>query len=216
MLQVLAHRGVWSAASQRNSLAAFADAFRHGFGVELDVRDSERRLVVCHDPADASALLFDEVLDLWAQSGGVQTIAINVKSDGLQVMLANALESRGVESYFVFDMSVPDLVGYRRTGLRYFSRQSDFEPQAFCVDRAAGIWFDGFERDWANLETVRTCVMQGLSAALVSPELHGREYRSYWATLRIALTNWPAEARNRLWLCTDHPFECRAYFNDVD
>ena len=215
MLRILAPRGLWTSPAERNSLRAFREAFGNGFGVELDVRDYDRRLVVCHDPPDASAILFNEVLELWAQSGGTPTIAINVKSDGLQTMLAEALASRNVEQYFVFDMSIPDLIGYRRAGLRYFARQSDLEPQPHGIDRASGIWFDGFERDWTDLDCLLTRATGGLAVAIVSPELHGRDHQPYWQKLRAELGNWPTHALSRLWLCTDHPFECRAYFDEA-
>lgn len=216
MLRILAHRGLWTSRPERNSLHACTEAFRQGFDVELDVRDYARRLVVCHDPPDSEEVLFEEVLRAWAREGGARTIAINVKSDGLQPLLAETLRRHRIETYFVFDMSVPDLVGYRRAGLRYFTRQSDLEPVPHCLDGAAGVWFDGFERDWDDVDTLLGCATRGLDVALVSPELHGREHHAFWSRLRTSLGTWPPQARDRLWLCTDHPGDCRAYFDEAD
>lgn len=45
-----AHRGLWDAQRSENSLAAFANAHAHGFGVELDVRlTADGTLAVFHD-----------------------------------------------------------------------------------------------------------------------------------------------------------------------
>ena len=59
----LAHRGLWAEADERNTLAAFRDAFAHGWGVELDVRDLDGALVISHDPPAAGALPFGAVVD---------------------------------------------------------------------------------------------------------------------------------------------------------
>lgn len=216
MLRILAHRGLWTSRPERNSLPACAEAFRQGFDVELDVRDHNGGLVVCHDVPQSGALPFDAVLQAWANAGGTRTIAINVKSDGLQALLGDALQRHRVETYFVFDMSIPDLVGYRRAGLRYFTRQSDLEPVPHCLEQAAGVWFDGFARDWDDLGTVLACAARGQDVALVSPELHGREHDDFWSRLRGALGTWPPQVRSRVWLCTDHPHACRAYFDAAD
>lgn len=45
-----AHRGLWDAANPENSLAAFALALKHGYGIELDVHlSSDGELMVFHD-----------------------------------------------------------------------------------------------------------------------------------------------------------------------
>ncbi|MGH2941268.1 MAG: phosphodiesterase, partial [Solirubrobacteraceae bacterium] len=64
-MEPLAHRGLWLAPEQRNTLAAFYDAFEHGCGVEIDVRDLDGALVVSHDPPRTGALTFQAVVDVW-------------------------------------------------------------------------------------------------------------------------------------------------------
>ncbi|MBQ9112208.1 MAG: glycerophosphodiester phosphodiesterase [Clostridia bacterium] len=45
-----AHRGLWDTANPENSLAAFALAVKHGYGIELDVRlSSDGEIMVFHD-----------------------------------------------------------------------------------------------------------------------------------------------------------------------
>lgn len=216
MLRILAHRGLWTSRPERNSLPACAKAFCHGFDVELDVRDHNGSLVVCHDLPESGALPFDEVLHAWTNAGGTRTIAINVKADGLQALLGDTLRRHRVETYFVFDMSVPDLVGYRRAGLRYFTRQSDLEPVPHCLDEAAGVWFDGFTRDWDDLDATLGCATRGLDVARGVPGTPRTRTRRLLVAVRTALGTWPPQARSRVWLCTDHPHACRAYFDAAD
>ena len=44
-----AHRGLWNAQNPENSLAAFALAIKHGYGIELDVHlSSDGEVMVFH------------------------------------------------------------------------------------------------------------------------------------------------------------------------
>jgi glycerophosphoryl diester phosphodiesterase len=216
MLQLLAHRGLWNDPSERNTRAAFRRAFEHNYGVEVDVRDHNGRLVVSHDPPTGEPFSFDEFLELRHRTGNNGTIAVNIKSDGLQPLLSSSLSTYAVENYFTFDMSFPDLLGYRKARLRYFSRQSDMEPLPQGTDGAAGTWLDGFEKDWNNFEIVTQQLSQGKGAAIVSPELHGRPPLPYWLMVRDWFDRLDPGMHDRIWICTDHPIECEAYFNGND
>lgn len=197
-------------------MQAFRRAFEAGYGIELDVRDHEGRAVVSHDPARAGATPLDDVLALTRAIPGSGTIAINVKADGLQILIAEALRAYGVEDYFVFDMSIPDLIGYRKRGLRFFARQSDVEPVPQGIERAAGIWIDGFEKDWHDFHACGQHLAKRLELAFASPELHGRDHLAYWRLLRDWLNQAGPGADRRLWLCTDLPDDARTFFDVND
>ena len=109
----LAHRGLWAEADERNTLAAFRDAFAHGWGVELDVRDLDGALVISHDPPAAGALPFCEVVDAYIEAGTPGRLAVNVKADGLEAMIADAMRAVDPARWFAFDMSVPDTLAHR-------------------------------------------------------------------------------------------------------
>lgn len=203
---VLAHRGWWTRLDERNTLGAFERALAAGFGLELDVRDQDGRLVVSHDPPVGNTLELAALLAAYERFGRPGPLAVNVKSDGLQPALAALLESLEPHQYFVFDMSVPDTLGYLRAGLPVFTRHSEYEPQPALLDRAAGVWMDCFERDWIDAAAIRRHTAAGRAVALVSPELHRRPHRDAWAAWR------PADGPGVL-LCTDFPEEARAFFD---
>lgn len=197
-------------------MRAFRRAFEAGHGIELDVRDHEGRAVVSHDPARGGATSLEDVLALSRAIHGAGTIAINVKADGLQALIAEALKTHGVDDYFVFDMSIPDLIGYRKRGLRFFARQSDVEPVPQGIQGAAGIWIDGFEKDWYDFHACGQHLAKRLELAFVSPELHGREHLAYWQALRGWLNGAGPGADRRIWLCTDFPDDARTFFDVND
>lgn len=218
-MMILAHRGLWLQPAERNSLAALCTALTEGFGVETDVRDHGSQLVISHDPPGSDALPLAAFLDAYARLPAPGILALNIKADGLQTALADALKSRriGADRYFVFDMAVPDALGYLRLGMPCFTRQSEVEPVPAFIDQAAGIWLDCFREDWINEPEIRGHCEAGRSIALVSPELHGRDWQSAWGKWREAYRGLVRRGQGeRIMLCTDYPRQAKAYFDAPD
>ena len=214
MIEILSHRGLWRKPEEKNSLESLALAFAGGFGVETDVRDSAGRLVISHDPPVGGELGFGDFLSTYVKSGSSSTLAINVKSDGIQQLLASALVEWNIERYFVFDMSYPELTRYRAVGMPYYARLSDEEPEILGLAHARGVWVDGFGKDWADFITLEKLIDSGVAIALVSPELHKRDKTSFWTQVRSWIGGLPLSAQGRVMLCTDHPDEALKYFHE--
>ena len=64
---IIAHRGYWLKKSEQNSLVAFERAFKHGFGVELDIRDYREELVVSHNMAKDSSIMLSDLFQLYSK-----------------------------------------------------------------------------------------------------------------------------------------------------
>ena len=208
-MEPLAHRGLWHAPEQRNTLAAFYDAFDNGCGVEIDVRDLDGGLVVSHDPPQTGALTFDAVVAAWREHAGAGTLAINVKADGLDALLAEALRGTDPGRAFVFDMSVPDALRYvRATTIPLFTRHSDVEREPALYADAPGVWLDDFAGGFITEERIAAHLRDGKRVAVVSPELHGREHVAAWREWR----RWPVWREPGVLLCTDHPTTAQEVF----
>jgi glycerophosphoryl diester phosphodiesterase len=207
-VSVLAHRGYWRAPSERNSLAAFRRAFDHGYGAEIDVRDLDGDLVVSHDPPRCGAPVLEDVVDALQASGSDGVLAVNVKADGLQARLAEALADVHPTRWFAFDMSVPDALSYVRAGLPTFTRHSDVEPEPVLLGAASGVWLDDFGGGWLGEEHVTVHLAADKRVAVVSPELHGRDHRAAWEEWR----SWRIWTDPAVSLCTDHPLEAQEVF----
>lgn len=138
-------------------------------------------------------------------------LALNIKADGLQVMVSRLLEDFSPPSAFVFDMSIPDMLQWLKVGVPVFTRQSDIEPEPLLADLCAGIWLDAFESDWWEADTVRRHLDKGLQVCIVSPELHRRAHLPVWERLctQSDLLNVPG-----LMICTDHPEAARELFGN--
>lgn len=207
-MQILAHRGWWRSPSEKNSEGAFRAALSAGYGIETDIRDFDGRLVISHDPARADATGLDDFLTLYLSYPNRGILALNVKSDGLASKLVGSLAARGIQSYFVFDMSVPDSLHYFKLNATVYTRRSEFESESELDQLAAGVWLDSFTgRNDAKLMAL--AVAMPLKSALVSPELHGRDHRTAWESWLAT----PGSDHAGIALCTDFPDEADAFFN---
>lgn len=209
--RILAHRGFWEQPHEKNSVAAFRKAFDHGFGIETDIRDLDGTLVVSHDPPEhaSSPLPFTEFLKLYRDCNADGWLALNIKADGLSGSLMRLLAEYGIERAFVFDMSVPDMRGYLNAGAITFSRRSDVEETPSYYEKSRGVWLDSFEIPFSPSNWITQLLSDDKYAALVSPELHGRDHSAAWADWRA---NVDVFSDSRVMICTDIPTEALEYF----
>ncbi len=211
MINILAHRGWWNTTEQKNSIESFKLALENGFGIETDLRDYDGEIVISHDMPTSESVSFEFFMDLVKQYEP-QTLALNIKSDGLQSLVSEYLSD--YTDYFVFDMSVPDTLGYMNKNIRYYTRYSDIEPIPSLIENAAGVWIDCFSSSELDLVALDEFIDKGKSVVLVSPELHGFEYKKYWNDLSQYLNKKP-QALDRIGLCTDFPLKAEAFFSNV-
>lgn len=207
MPDILSHRGLWTSPPDRNTVKAFRASFDSGFGVETDIRDANGQLVISHNVPQGDEPTFEHVLALQAESMG-GPLAINIKADGLAARVAEALSSAGDPEAFCFDMSVPDMLGYREAGLRFFTRHSEYETHPALYADAAGVWLDCFESEWFDAEVLSRHRAAGKQVCIVSPELHGRDHVAAWAQWR----QWDTIASPDVLICTDLPLQARQVF----
>lgn len=208
-MQIIAHRGFWLKKGEMNTMKTFRRAFNSRFGVETDVRDRCGSLVISHDPAGGGAPLLSEFLKYYREEAPGVQLALNIKADGLQQQLKEILENYGVERYFVFDMSFPDMLGYRDRGLHFYTRQSEYEVSPLLYREADGVWLDCFEGDWITETIIREHLHLQKKVCLVSPELHHRDHLPLWKRLR-GMRGLISD--DHLALCTDYPEKARLFF----
>ena len=211
-MTILAHRGWWKRGEERNDMTALMRAFEAGFGVETDFRDAGGNLVISHDPPMGELLAAETMLKAFAAAGRPGWLAVNIKADGLQRRVKGLMERFGVERYFVFDMSVPDMLGYLKEDMPTLTRQSEVEPTPVLLEKSTGVWLDMFKSDWVTEPTMAGHLAAGKRVALVSPELHKRKHLDFWARLK----SWPCVHSEQFCLCTDFPKIARTFFYAAD
>lgn len=208
MIKIIAHRGLWHHATEKNTLRAFERALQNGFGIETDFRDWNGDLVISHDPASPNAIKAKTFFDLCNQYPNTDPHAINIKSDGLHSMLLPYLNLWSAQQYFVFDMSVPDSLGYLHLGMNTYTRVSEYESYQDFDGKASGIWLDCFHSQWYGASQINQYLSLGKAVAIVSPELHGRDHIPFWAMIKALHSSDMS-----IMICTDLPLEAKKYFS---
>lgn len=211
-MQIISHRGYWRANAEKNKINAFERSFNLGFGTETDIRDFNGELVISHDIPNSSIeelIYVDDFFKLYKSIGNNLPLALNIKSDGLQEMLKNLIIKYDISNYFVFDMSIPDTLGYMKRDINYFSRQSEFEIMPSLYKECRGVWLDEFVNHWITPEIIEEHLKKNKLVCIVSPELHGRNNIQEWANYKNFITNQFSE---NLILCTDNPEDAKKYF----
>ena len=61
---VLAHRGYWENIFEKNSELSIKKAFDKGYGIESDIRDFNKKLVISHDPSDNISIHAESIFQL--------------------------------------------------------------------------------------------------------------------------------------------------------
>lgn len=207
-MQLLAHRGLWNQPEEKNALQALSASFDIGVGIETDIRDCDGTLVVSHDPPRASgALQLEVLLQTYVKYPTRPMLALNIKADGLHAPLMAALQQHGIDHYFVFDMSIPDTLGYQRLQMPFAARISEYEPNNVLAQSAAWTWVDAFHGEWFDNALIEYWLEQGKRVAVVSPELHHRPHLPLWRKLKSL------HDQSQVYLCTDLVVEAKEFFN---
>lgn len=208
---ILSHRGYWQDISEKNLPMAFERSFSLGFGTETDIRDYEGELVISHDIADEGCISVKEMFDIYNKYDNTLSLALNIKADGLQLKLKELLEEYKITNYFVFDMSVPDGLGYLKQNIKAFTRESEYEKTPSFYDEACGIWLDEFQGHWITKEVIENHIKNNKQICIVSPDLHKREYKNEWQHYKEIEKELGID---NLMICTDYPEIAKEFFNE--
>ena len=207
-MNIIAHRGFWSNVGEKNNMTAFQRALDNGFGIETDVREYRGKLVLSHDLADDNSALCRELFDYYSRNNCDSCLALNVKEDGIHSSVKELLKEYKINNFFFFDMSIPEMVVYRRMELPFYTRHSDIETELVLYDYAKGVWVDAFYDDWDEVEASVRHIKDGKAVTMISPEIHGKDEISIWE--QIKNTNLCLDESFNL--CTDYPQKAKEFF----
>jgi hypothetical protein len=167
------------------------------YGVELDLRDSNKQLLITHDPY-TDGELFEEYIKHYQH----QTLIANVKCEGVEQTILNLLKQYHISDYFFLDLSFPALVKLMRSGEKNIAvRFSEYEPIENALALAGKInwvWVDCFTKfplDLASYDRLK----KHFKLCLVSPELQGHAIEAI-DEYKIYLEQMPFDA-----VCTKYP-----------
>ncbi|HAU8253658.1 TPA: hypothetical protein I7148_20550 [Vibrio vulnificus] len=208
-MEIISHRGYWKVAEEKNTEIAFRRSFSLGYGTETDIRDNNGELVISHDMPNGDELTFECFLKIYSEYEIDSTLALNIKSDGLQFKIKELLDKYRINNYFLFDMSIPDMFGYLKLGMNTSCRSSEYENANVFRIETKSVWYDGFSSLELMSERAKNIFNEFSLICIVSPELHNRKYKNEWEELKSLQVD---NQSTQLILCTDVPEEATEYF----
>jgi hypothetical protein len=167
MLQI-SHRINYLDATIAKNIFSVAD------GIEFDLRDSNKALIVQHD-ACQEGQLFSEFLSFCPLT---KFYIVNIKAEGIEEIAIDMLTKQGLTHFFLLDCGMPSIVrlgrkGERRMAIR-FSEYESFETVIAIAPFVSWIWIDVFTRITVTKDQAIKANQLGLRLCLVSPELQGQ------------------------------------------
>lgn len=141
------------------------------YGVEIDVRSYNSKLILSHDP-----FIKGETLEKWLKFYKHSFLIINIKEEGLEPEIIKKLNKFNLKNYFFLDQSFPFIIKYsnllnKKSAIR-FSDYECFETVLSSKRKVSWIWVDFFDNFPLNLKNINRLKNTKLKICLVSPELH--------------------------------------------
>lgn len=203
-MQIIAHR--------INTVRQLAEVPME-YGIELDIRYHENRLVLHHDPfhhhETPGPESFEALLAEWKHAG---PMILNVKTEGVENECIALMNRYGISHWFFLDLSMPYFALYSQyavdKNIKGFStenlavRFSEREPLEYALaftGKAAWVWCDCFTRMPLDIQSCEKLKNAGFRICLVSPELQ-KHSEERIAEFKTALNDMKIDA-----VCTKRP-----------
>ncbi len=143
------------------------------YGVELDLRDYNNRLVLQHDPfTDGED--FEEYLKYYKHG----TMILNIKSERIEYKVLELIKKYNIKKYFFLDSSFPMIYQLSNNDERNIAlRFSEFEGIDTILnmnEKIKWVWIDCFSKLPIDKNIYKVLKNKGFKLCLVSPELQGQ------------------------------------------
>lgn len=143
------------------------------FGVEIDLRDYNKELVVQHDPFKRGDV-FEKYLKKYKHG----TLIIDVKSERIEQEAIRLLKKNKIKKYFFLNSTYPMIIDLTKKNIRDIAiRISDYESfdniQKFKKN-CKWIWLEIFDNFNISKKQVIYLKNKSIKICLVSPELHNK------------------------------------------
>jgi hypothetical protein len=141
------------------------------YGVEIDIRDDGKSLIIVHDPFKKGIKL-----STYLKNFNHAFIIANIKSERIEEKVAKVFKKFKIKNYFFLDSSFPQIINLiKKKHTKIAIRVSFFEnieTAQKLKKKVKWIWYDTFFGLNKNLKDFKTLKSWGYKICLVSPELH--------------------------------------------
>lgn len=143
------------------------------YGVELDLRDSNGKLIMVHNPFSEGED-FEEYLEHYNHG----TMILNIKSERIEHKVLELIKKANVKNYFFLDSSFPMIktlsdMGEKNIALRY-SEFEGIDTLELMQGKVNWVWVDCFTKLPIDNKIYNKIKSFGYKLCLVSPELQSQ------------------------------------------
>ena len=140
------------------------------YGVEIDVRSYNNKIILNHDPMKSG-----EFLDNWIRKYNHKFLIINIKEEGLEKYIIKILKNKKIKDFFFLDQSFPFLIktlnsNETRCAVR-FSEYEDIRTINNLKKKINWVWVDHFSKFPLNKSTSDNLKKKKIKICIVSPEI---------------------------------------------
>ena len=146
------------------------------YGVEVDLRDSGKKIILQHDPFKDG-----ETFEEYLRNYNHGTMILNIKSEGIETKVLKLIKQYNVKSYFFLDCSFPMInllssKGERNIAIR-FSEFEGMDTIRFMSQKVDWIWVDCFLKLPITSKNYKIFKNLNYKLCLVSPELQNQDLK---------------------------------------
>ena len=140
------------------------------YGVEIDVRSYNNKIILNHDPMKNG-----EFLDKWIRKYNHKFLIINIKEEGLEKYIIKILKNKKIKDFFFLDQSFPFLIktlnsNEPRCAIR-FSEYEDIKTINNLKKKINWVWVDHFSKFPLNKSISNSLKKKNIKICIVSPEI---------------------------------------------
>ena len=145
------------------------------YGIEIDIRDNRKNLIVVHDPFKKGVLL-KSFLKFYKH----KILIVNIKSERIEDKIIKILKKYNISNYFFLDSSFPKIIDLVKKKFKKIALRVSFYESISTAKKLKGkinwIWYDTFKGIPKNLDELRYLKYNlNYKICLVCPKLHSQK-----------------------------------------
>ena len=141
------------------------------YGVEIDVRSFNRKLVLSHDP-QRNGDDFKKYIKNYNHS----LLVANIKEAGIENQVIKEIKKAKIKNYFLLDVEFPYLYKAKKRGIKNiavrFSEEEPIETVKSFINKVKYVWIDTFTKLPINKKNC--LILNKFHKSLVSPDRWNR------------------------------------------
>jgi hypothetical protein len=142
------------------------------YGIEIDIRDEKKKLIVVHDPFKNGVNL-----EKFLKNYNHNLIIANIKSERIEEKVIKLFKKYNIKNFFFLDSSFPQIINLVKKKISKIALRVSYyegiETAEKLKNKINWIWYDTFFGLPKDIKIFSYLKKLNYKICLVSPELHG-------------------------------------------